>query len=451
MFDEINRIPPQSLETERTVLGSMLISPSALDEAAERLVEDCFYSGSNRLVFSTIVEMSEKNVPVDIITLSHALESKSVLNEVGGSTYLAELAESIAVSANIEHYCDILTGKMMLRKLITTAGETVLNAFSADVDPASAVDAAETAFLSISETVIKNEIESSLQLMPRFFQDVENYHKGIALGVRTGFIDLDNTTCGMQKSDLIILAGRPSMGKTAFAISLTLNTAIKYRTKVLIFSLEMSKAQLINRMMCAESRINAHELRSGKLPKRDLLKLSTASGPISEAGIYIDDTPSASVSTVRAKARRHKKRHGLDLIIIDYLQLMDGKGENRQQEITKISRGLKGVAKELDVPVIALSQLSRGVEMRPNHRPQLSDLRESGAIEQDADVVMFVYRDEVYNKDDKKNVGKAELIIAKQRNGPLDTVNLSFIKQYARFDNLAVITDNLECFRGGVE
>lgn len=451
MDEKTNRTPPQAVDVEQTVLGSMIVSQSAVDEALERLTEDCFYSASNRIIFSCISEMSDKNIPVDAVTLSHSIKAKSCMESIGGEEYLAEISEMIVSASNIGHYCDILTGKMMLRKLIIKSQDTISNAFNPDVDPQEAVNSAESEFLSISETVIKSNVESAGQLVGKTFEEISQFKKGGSVGVKTGFYDIDSATCGLQKSDLIIIAGRPSMGKTAFALSIALKSALQHDTKVLIFSLEMSKSQLMLRMMCSEANINMHDLRSGVLPKRELPKLNQAATPIAKSGIYIDDTPSATVSRIRATSRRHKKRKGLNLIIIDYLQLMDGKGENRQQEITKISRGLKGVAKELDVPVIALSQLSRGVEMRAgNHRPQLSDLRESGAIEQDADVVMFVYRDEVYNKDDASNKGKAEIIIGKQRNGPLETATLSFLKHCAKFDNLAKFEDDpLQCFRGG--
>jgi len=434
-----DRIPPQALDVERTVLGSMLIDSTAALNAIDILDEECFYSTANARIFLCMKEMFEKNVPVDIITLTDLLRKKGWLESVGEETYLGELAECIATSANIEYYANILREKATLRKLITVAGEITTECFNVEVDPQQIVDKAESRIFGISESRIKNKFESMADLLPKTFEEIEGYTKGNFKGVQTGFSELDEMTTGLQPGDLVIVAGRPSMGKTAFVLSLALNTAMKYKNQTAIFSLEMSKESLVQRMLCSEARVNMHQLRSGTLPKRDLPKLSLAAGPLAEAPIYIDDTPAISVLELRAKARRLKAQYGLKLIIIDYLQLMGStsKIENRQQEISVISRSLKGVAKELDVPVIALSQLSRAVEQRNDHRPQLADLRESGAIEQDADLVMFVYRDEVYNKDDESVKGKAEIIVGKQRNGPIGTANLAFVRDFARFENLS--------------
>lgn len=435
-----DRLPPQAMEVEKTVLGSMLIDGQAAAMALELLDESCFYSGANRNIFACMREMFEKNIPIDLITLADFLRKKSLLQLVGEESYLGELAQNIATASNIEYYSGILIEKATLRQLISVAGEITTDCFNLEIEPQSILDQAEAKIFGISEARIKNKFESVAQLLPKTFEDIEGYAKGTNHGVMTGFKELDEMTTGLQRSDLVIVAGRPSMGKTAFVLSLALNSAVKSKASTALFSLEMSKAQLVQRMLCSEARVNMHQLRSGTLPKRDLPKLSIAAGPLSEAPIYIDDTPSISVLELRAKARRLKSQQGLDLIIIDYLQLMGSSSriENRQQEISQISRSLKAVAKELDVPVIALSQLSRAVESRTgNHRPQLSDLRESGAIEQDADVVLFVYRDEVYNKDDENAKGKAEIIIGKQRNGPLGTANLAFVKDFARFENLS--------------
>jgi replicative DNA helicase len=433
-----DRIPPQALDVERTVLGSMLIDGHASAMALELLDESCFYSSANRHIFNCMREMFERNIPIDLITLADILKKKSLLEAVGEATYLGELAESIATASNIEYYSGILIEKATLRQLISVAGEITTDCFNLEIEPQMILDQAEVKIFGISEARIKNKFESVGQLLPRTFEDIEGYAKGSYKGIITGFTALDEMTTGLQRGDLVIVAGRPSMGKTAFCLSLGLNASIKGKAPTAIFSLEMSKAQLVQRMLCSEARVNMHQLRSGTLPKRDLPKLSLAAGPLSEAPMFIDDTPSITVLELRAKARRLKAQQGLQLIIIDYLQLMGSSTriENRQQEISQISRSLKAVAKELDVPVIALSQLSRAVESRTgNHRPQLSDLRESGAIEQDADVVLFVYRDEVYNKDDENARGKAEIIIGKQRNGPIGTANLAFVKEYARFEN----------------
>ncbi|MBN1129653.1 MAG: replicative DNA helicase [Chitinispirillaceae bacterium] len=434
-----DRIPPQSLDVERTILGSMLIDTHAASTVFEFLDEQAFYASANRKVFMCMKEMFEKSVPIDVITLADALRKKQWLEAVGEETYLAELAESIATSANIEHYAGILREKATLRNLISTAAEITTDCFNTDLDAQEVLDKAESRVFDIAESRIKNRFETVGQLLPRTFEEIDGYAKGGFQGIQTGFAELDEMTTGLQKSDLVIIAGRPSMGKTSFSLSIAMNAAIHHKHATAIFSLEMSKQQLAQRMLCGEARVNMHLLRSGKLPKRDYPRLSLAAGPLSEAPIFVDDTPGITVLEVRAKARRLKAQNNLSLVIIDYLQLMGstGKIESRQQEISQISRSLKGVAKELDVPVIVLSQLSRAPEQRTgNHRPQLSDLRESGAIEQDADLVMFVYRDEVYNKEDESIKGVAEIIIGKQRNGPIGTVNVAFVKDYARFENL---------------
>jgi replicative DNA helicase len=434
-----DRLPPQALDIEKTVLGSMLIDGQAAVSAMEILDDNCFYSSANQRIFICMREMFEKNVPIDVITVADVLRKKTWLESVGEETYLGELAESIATSGNIEYYSGILIEKATLRQMISVAAEITTDCFDPEKEPQAVLDGAESKIFGISEARIKNKFESVGELLPKTFEDIEGYAKGISGGILSGFKELDEMTTGLGRGDLVIVAGRPSMGKTAFCLSLAQNAAVKNKSSTAIFSLEMSKAQLVQRMLCSEARVNMHQLRSGTLPKRDLPKLSFAAGPLSEAPIYIDDTPGISVLELRAKTRRLKAQHGLDLVIIDYLQLMGSSShvESRQQEISQISRSLKGVAKELDVPIIALSQLSRAVEQRTDHRPQLSDLRESGAIEQDADIVLFVYRDEVYNKDDESIKGKAEIIIGKQRNGPIGTANVAFVKDFARFENLS--------------
>jgi replicative DNA helicase len=434
-----DRIPPQALDVERTVLGSMLIDGNAAINAMESLSEDCFYATANRQIFACLRDMFEKSIPFDILTLAEELRKRNILETVGAEPYLADLVDNVATSANIEYHVKILQEKSTLRNLISTSAEITSSCFSGEADAGEVLDRAEAKIFGISEARIKNSFESLGQLLPKTFEDIDRYSKGGVQGIPTGFIELDGMTSGLQRSDLIIVAGRPSMGKTAFALSIALHASVGAKYPTAIFSLEMSKSQLAQRMLCAEARINMHQLRSGKLPHKELPKLSIAAGPLSEAPLFIDDTPGITVLELRAKARRLKAKQNLSFIIIDYLQLMGstGKVENRQQEISQISRALKGIAKELDVPVIALSQLSRAVEQRGgDHRPQLSDLRESGAIEQDADVVMFVFREEVYNKDVPDNEkGKAEIIIGKQRNGPIGKVDVSFIKDYARFEN----------------
>jgi replicative DNA helicase len=436
----IDKIPPQALDVERTVLGSMLIDSNAANNAMAVLTEDCFYATQNQRIFMCMMSMYEKNIPFDVLTLAEELKKKNWLESVGAEPYLSELVSSVATSANIEHHCRILIEKTTLRQLISASAEITTDCFSSETDAKKLLDKAEEKIFGISEARIKQSFESLKQLLPKTFVEIANYSKGGVQGVPTGFKDLDEMTSGLQKGDLVIVAGRPSMGKTAFCLSIAMHSAVVAKYPTAIFSLEMSKAQLAQRMLCGEARISMHLLRSGRLPQRDLPKLSLAAGPLSEAPLYIDDTPGITVLELRAKARRLKKQHNLSLVIVDYLQLMDSSSplENRQQEISQISRSLKGLAKELDVPVIALSQLSRAPEQRGgDHRPQLSDLRESGAIEQDADVVMFVFREEFYNKDDASKQGIAEIIIGKQRNGPTGSVALSFVKDYARFENLA--------------
>jgi replicative DNA helicase len=435
-----DKIPPQALEVERTVLGSMLIDQNAAVNAMTLLNEDCFYATQNRLIFKCLVAMFEKSIPFDILTLTEELKKRNLLESAGAEPYLSELVSGVATSANIEHHARILLEKSTLRQLISASADITTECFSGEAEAQNILDRAEAKIFGISEARIKNTFESIGQLLPKTFEDIAGYSKGGVQGVPTGFRELDELTSGLQKSDLIIVAGRPSMGKTAFALSIAMHSAVTAKYPTAIFSLEMSKSQLAQRMLCAEARINMHSLRSGKLPQRDYPKLSLAAGPLSEAPLFVDDTPGITVLELRAKARRLKAQHNLSFIIVDYLQLMDSAGrfENRQQEISQISRSLKGIAKELDVPVMALSQLSRAPEQRGgDHKPQLSDLRESGAIEQDADVVMFVFREELYNKDDPAKQGVAEIIIGKQRNGPTGTAQLAFVKEYARFENLA--------------
>ena len=445
-----NRVPPQALDVERTVLGSMLIDGNAAVNAMEKLNEDCFYATANRQIFICLRDMFEKSVPFDILTLAEELRKKNALEAVGAEPYLAELVENVATSANIEYHVKILIEKATLRNLISVSAEITTTCFSSEAEAQEVLDNAEARIFGISEARIKNTFESLGQLLPRTFEDIEKYSKGGVQGIPTGFGELDELTSGFQRSDLIIIAGRPSMGKTALALSIARHAAVAAKYATAIFSLEMSKAQLAQRMLCAEARINMHQLRSGKLPHKELPKLSLAAGPLSEAPLFVDDTPGITVLELRAKARRLKAQHNLSLLIVDYLQLMGSTTtfENRQQEISQISRSLKGIAKELDVPVVALSQLSRAVEQRGgDHRPQLSDLRESGAIEQDADVVMFVYREELYNRDiPDEEKGKAEIIVGKQRNGPIGKIDLSFVRDFARFENLAVIREESSGF-----
>jgi replicative DNA helicase len=439
MVEQNGRIPPSAVDVERTVLGAMLTDPLCLDGAMGLLNDACFYLSKNRIIFECIKTMFEKNIPIDVISLKENLIKAERFEAVGEEGYIAEIMESICTEGNIEYYCNILLDKSTLRKLILSSAETQSLCFDPSSEAGEVLNKTEATVFEISEKRVKDGFHSVASELPKFFERVESFSNGKKSGIQTGFTDLDDLISGFDPGDLIIIAGRPSMGKTAFCISMGLNIAIKNKHSIGIFSLEMSRSQLIDRMVCSEARISIHQMRSGTLTKRDLPKLSFASGPLYESGIFIDDTPAITTLELRSKARRLKRKEGIEFILIDYLQLMAsiGKHENRQQEITTITRTLKAIAKELGVPIAALSQLSRAVETRPDHRPQLSDLRESGAIEQDADIVLFVYRDEVYNKDRDDNKGKAEIIIGKQRNGPIGTANLMFSKEYARFENLS--------------
>jgi replicative DNA helicase len=438
-----DRVPPQAVDVERTILGSMLIDGAAADAALEYLSGDHFYLEAHSKIFSCMVELLNANIPVDIRIMAEKLRNKGWLEDIGSEGYLGELAENVATSGNIRHYASIVREKATLRQLISAAAEITTDCFSNDREAQEVLDAAEGKIFDISESRIRNKLEHIGLLLPHTFDEIENYAKGGASGVPTGFARLDEMTTGLQKTDLVIVGGRPSMGKTAFCLSIALHASVKAGYPTAIFSLEMSKSQLVQRMLCAEAQVNMHALRSGTLPKRDYPKLNIAAGRLSPAPLYIDDTPAITVLELKAKARRLKAQNDLALIIVDYLQLMSPsvKTDSIQQDISQISRSLKSVAKELDVPVIALSQLSRAVEQRSgDKRPQLSDLRESGAIEQDADVVMFVYRAEKY-EETPDNEGKAEIIVGKQRNGPTGIVNVAFIKEFAKFENLSDRTD----------
>jgi replicative DNA helicase len=436
------RVPPQALEVERTVLGSMLIDSQAMDMAMEVLTEECFYATSHRYIYTCILDMAHKNIPIDIITLAEELRRKEWLEAIGSEAYLSELVENVATSANITYYAKILEAKAILRQLISVASEIGTSCFDPDAEARQVLDKAEEKVFHISDEHMSGGFESLKVLLPHTFEEIERYHQSGGLsGVQTGFKNLDEMTTGLHPGDLVIVAGRPSMGKTSFCLSIAMNTAVRSKkpTPTAIFSLEMSKAQLVQRMLCSEARVELHRLRSGRLAKRELNVLGIAAGPLWEAPIFIDDSPAINVIELRAKARRLKARDNLGLIIIDYLQLMSGtdKSENRQSEISQISRSLKAIAKELEVPVIALSQLSRAVEQRGgDHKPQLSDLRESGAIEQDADMVMFVFREFVYKPEDPSLRNIAEIIVGKQRNGPIGTAKVAFVPEFAHFENL---------------
>ncbi len=441
MGNEEIRVPPQNLEAEKSVLGSMLIAEEAIGHAVEILDEQWFYDASHRKIYKAITDLYNSRKNVDLITLSDKLKGDGTLEDIGGISHLSEIIDYVPSAANVEYYAHIVKEKGVLRRLIQNSTEIIAKSFESKGNVEEVVDNAERLIFEIAELKqrqkivhIKDLVRSSIETIDKLYQRKESF-----TGVPTGFTEIDKMTSGLQKADLIIVAARPSMGKTAFAISIAEYVSITKKMGVAVFSLEMSKEQLVQRMLCSQARVDAHKVRTGFLSPSDWPKLTKAAGQLSEARIYIDDTPAISALELRAKARRLKANHDIQLIVLDYIQLMRGSSsrmESRQQEISEISRSLKALARELSVPMIALSQLSRAVEARQDHRPQLSDLRESGAIEQDADVVALLMREEYYNPTEE-NRGIADIIIAKQRNGPVGTVKLSFLKEFVRFENLA--------------
>jgi len=434
----LDKLPPQNIEAEQSVLGAILLDNNALYTAFELITQDDFYKDSNRKIFIAMTELLEKNEPIDIITLTDHLRKKDNLDAVGGTQYLTSLASMIPTSANVRFHSKIVREKSMVRGLLRSVTDIARNVYETEQDAEELIDYAEKTIFDLSErrispsfSLLKDVIKDSFQMIEQLYDKKET-----VTGVPTGFKELDELTTGLQKSDLIIIGGRPSMGKTAFSLNIAQHVGVNMNEPVAIFSLEMSKEQLAFRMLCSEAMVDSNNIRKGFIRKDDWHKLTSAAGKLAQSPIFIDDSSAISVLEMRAKARRLKVEHGLSLIIVDYLQLMRGRGnaERREQEISEISRSLKGLAKELRVPVIALSQLNRGVETRTgNKKPTLADLRESGAIEQDADVIIFLYRDEVYNKDSNDNKGKAEIIISKQRNGPTGSIPLSFISHCTRF------------------
>lgn len=437
------RLPPQATEVERAVLGAMMLEKEAVAKAVEIIDGSSFYSEKHRRIYEAIIFLFERNEPADLVTVSEELKKRKELDDIGGPLYLTSLVESTPTAANVTYHAKIVLEKSLLRKLITAATQIVAEGFDATEDPHDLLDKAEQMIFSLAEKRLRKGFDPLRDVLHDTFETIEKFHerKGHVIGVPSGFASLDELTAGFQPSDLIIIAGRPSMGKTAFALCVARNAAVEAKIPVGIFSLEMASHQLAQRMLCAEARVDAHRVRTGRLPDEDWSRLSISVGALAEAPIFIDDTPALGILELRSKARRLMTEHNVGLIIIDYLQLMQGpKGaESRQQEISEISRSLKAMAKELNIPVIALSQLSRAVEVRGGQkRPILSDLRESGAIEQDADVVVFLYRPELYDLKDERTgeslEGLAEVIIRKQRSGPVDTVQLTFLKEYAKFE-----------------
>ena len=441
---ESKRVSPHSIEAEQSVIGSILLDKDSMNKALEFLSADGsdFYHDLHGQIFKEMVKISEKGMPIDLVTLADAFSDKKTLDPLGGLPYLAELLEQTPTAANIAWHIKIIKEKSLARKLIRTATEIASEGYENTSNIEELVDSAESSIFQVTQFRVTKSFHHIKDLVGDTFETIEKLYerKSHITGVPSGYTDLDRLTAGFQDSDLIIVAGRPGMGKTSFALNVAENVALQSKSPVAIFSLEMSKEQLVQRMLSSQARVNLQKLRSGYLSESDWGPLTTAVGKLYEAPIYIDDTPYQSAIELRAKARRWKKELGLRLIIIDYLQLMKGRTgvQSREQEISEISRSLKGLAKELNLPIIALSQLSRRTEQREGNRPQLSDLRESGAIEQDADVVMFVNRPSLYEKRSEMSIEEqnaAEIIVAKQRNGPTDDIPLTFINEYARFLN----------------
>ncbi|KIL42868.1 replicative DNA helicase [Jeotgalibacillus alimentarius] len=435
-----DRMPPQNIEAEQAVLGAIFLEPQSLISAQEVLMPEDFYRSAHQRIFDVMISLSDKGKAIDLVTVTEELAAMKELEDVGGISYLTDLAGFVPTAANLEYYAHIVEEKALLRRLIRTATTIAQDGYAREDEVENLLAEAERNIMEVANRKNTSAFHSMKDVLVRTYDNIEmlNSTQGDITGIATGFNELDRMTAGFQRNDLIIVAARPSVGKTAFALNIAQNVATKTGENVAIFSLEMGAEQLVMRMLCAEGNINAQNLRTGALTDEDWRKLTMAMGSLSNAGIYIDDTPGVRVQDIRAKCRRLKQEHGLGMILIDYMQLIHGTGkpgENRQQEVSEISRSLKGLARELEVPVIALSQLSRGVESRQDKRPMMSDLRESGSIEQDADIVAFLYRDDYYDKE-SENQNTIEIIIAKQRNGPVGTVSLAFIKEYNKFVNL---------------
>jgi len=433
-------VPPQSLEAEESILSAILVDNDTLSEILEILAPQDFYRSSHQKMFTAITELFSRDEPIDLVTLTNILRERGWLERIGGAAYLANLVDTVPFAVNARYYAKIVHEKACLRRLIEKSNAIAKRCFEDRGDVESVIDFAESSIFEISENKIKPAFYPIGKIIEVNIDALEERqgNKALVTGVPTGFTKLDELTAGLQKSDLVILAGRPGMGKTAFALNIAKNSAVDANIPVAIFSLEMSKEQLSFRMLSSEARIDSSRLRRGFITQDDWIKITDAAGFLSQAPIFIDDSPNITVLEIRAKSRRLKMESDIGLIIIDYLQLMKGRAsaERRDLEISEISRSLKALAKELDIPVLALSQLNRKLEERSDKRPQLSDLRESGALEQDADVVAFIYRDEIYHKDENNpNKGKAELILAKQRNGPTGIATLTFLDTYTRFEN----------------
>lgn len=438
-----NRIPPQNIEAEQSVLGSLMIDKNAIIKIGDMITPEDFYKDNHGSIYKTMLYLYEHHEPIDLLSLSNRLKETKELKQVGGQSYLASLANIVPTAANIVHYAKIVEKKSVLRKLIDNASQIVSEAYNETEEIEKTLDEAEQRIFSVSKKHVRQDFTPIKPILEEAFDRIDELHKnkGKLRGIPTGFTDLDNILSGLQESNLVILGARPSVGKSSLAMDLARHAAVKEKVPVGIFSLEMSKGEVIDRLICAEANIDLWKLRTGKLSSTgendDFSKIGHAMGVLSEAPIFIDDAATMNVMTMRTMARRLQSEHGLGLIIVDYLQLMEGRGDpnNRVQEVSEISRSLKGLARELNVPIIALSQLSRGIESRTDQRPKLSDLRESGSIEQDADVVLFIYREDK-TKSDSENKNIAEILVAKHRNGPIGSVKLFFNEQYTSFRNL---------------
>lgn len=433
----LSYVMPHSVEAEKSVIGSMMMDQQVIENTMSTLSEEDFYSRQYGILFTCIVELYEKKIPVDIVTLQEALREKNIPEEVGGIEVMKEIISTLPTSANSKSYVNIVREKSTLRKLIRVSNEISTKCYQGNEPLEDILEDAEKRIFHITQKRSVGEFVPIKEIVLTVMKNIEESAKnrGGITGIPTGFLDLDNKTSGMQPSDLILIAARPSMGKTAFVLNIAQHAVLKKQKCVAIFSLEMSKEQLVQRLLSLDSGVNSQKMRKGDLNEDEWERLVLSGGPIAKSGLILDDTPSITVAELRSKCRKFKSEYDLSMIIIDYLQLMSGKGESRQQEISEISRALKGVARELQVPVIALSQLSRAVEQRTSRKPMLSDLRDSGAIEQDADVVMFLYREEYYEQDTEKK-GIAEVIIAKQRNGPIGSVELLWMADTTRFVNI---------------
>lgn len=432
---------PHSIEAEQSIIGAIIIDKNAIVKVAEKLKEEDFYRDGHKIIYRAIFEMFKNDMAVDLVTLLEYLKSTDMLEKAGGVAYITEVSSSVLTTANLSSYIEIVEQKSILRKLIKASTKIIEDSYNKQTEVQDVLDSAEKKIFDISENRTNNDFEPLKDVLERGFLEIERLYnnKGEITGIGSGITDLDAKTSGFQKGDMVLIAARPSMGKTTFALNIAEHAALREGKSVVIFSLEMSKEQLAYKLLCSEANVDMLKLRTGALEDKDWENIARATGPLSKAKIYIDDTAGVTVMEMRSKCRRIKMEYGIDLILIDYLQLMSGSNsESRQQEVSEISRSIKALAKEMECPVIALSQLSRAPEQRADHRPMLSDLRESGSIEQDADIVMFLYRDEYYNKEtEDKNI--AECILAKQRNGPVGTVKMAFIGALSKFGNLDVV------------